>query len=172
MEPQRNVRLTASVAVASILASLVAAVAPAAATTTNTATAVGAVRYGEPAPQHIRRLAHPPSGWRQVMGDQSPSDRAALLRRVHRRWWGVEIVLRTRVVRRINKVITMGAGVAGLVSVLSAAGVISSPAAIPTGVAAAVLTLGRAAIAVCNWNSRGIRLLVPRMAPVAVCVPR
>ena len=81
-------------------------------------------------------------------------------------------MVRSRVVRRINRALAMGAGVAGVVAVLSAAGVISGPAAIPAGAVAAVLTLGHAALEACNWNNRGVRLLVPRFAPVAVCVPR
>lgn len=93
-------------------------------------------------------------------------------RRVQVFWWGTVIPLRARLVHKVEKVLTMGSGVAGLVSVLAAAGVVSSPAAIPSGVLAAVLTLGRAALALCNWSDRGVRILVPRMAPVASCLPR
>lgn len=88
------------------------------------------------------------------------------------RWWGTEIVVGSRTVRRLSKVISMGAGTAGVVAVLAAAGIISGPAAIPGGVAAAILTLGRAALALCNWQNRGVRILIPRVAPVATCLPR
>ena len=108
-----------------------------------------------------------------VVGSPASTSPARHLGRpVLRRWWGTEIVLAARTVRSLGKVIAMGAGAAGVVSVLAAAGVISSPAAIPGGVAAAVLTLGRAALSLCNWNHRGVRILVPRMAPVATCLPR
>ena len=106
-------------------------------------------------------------GLRAATASPTPRQRPVL-----RRWWGTEILLAARTVRSLGRVIAMGAGTAGVVSVLAAAGVISSPAAIPGGVAAAVLTLGRAALSLCNWNNRGVRILVPRMAPVATCLPR
>lgn len=87
-------------------------------------------------------------------------------------WWGTVLPLRARLVRKVEKVMTMGSGVAGLVAVLAAAGLISGPAAIPSGVLAAVLTLGRGALAMCNWSGRGVRIIVPRVAPVPACLPR
>lgn len=98
--------------------------------------------------------------------------RSELTRPIHHRWWGTEIVLRARTVRKMGKAIALGAGAAGVAAVLSAAGVVSSVAAIPSGLTAAVLTLGRAALEVCNWGNHGIRILVPRLAPVATCLPR
>lgn len=106
----------------------------------------------------------------QATARRGPSRSSA--RPVLQRWWGTEIVVGSRTVRRLAKVISMGAGAAGVVAVLAAAGIISGPAAIPGGVAAAILTLGRAALALCNWQNRGVRILIPRVAPVATCLPR
>lgn len=128
-------------------------------------------------PTVVQVTAHPSDALVATTRGELPtaSIRAAsrtMPRPVLRRWWGTEIVIGSRTVRHVTKVISMGAGAAGVVAVLAATGVISSPAAIPGGVAAAVLTLGRAALALCNWQNRGIRILIPRMAPVATCLPR
>jgi hypothetical protein len=62
-----------------------------------------------------------------------------------------------------NKVVAAlagGAGVAELVSLLLASGGISAPAALITGIAAAMLVIGAATIQFCT-NSRGVKIYRP-----------
>lgn len=56
---------------------------------------------------------------------------------------------------KLVSALAAGAGAAGIASVLAAAGVITSPGAIPSGLAAGILALGSAAISFCS-NSHGV----------------
>ena len=87
------------------------------------------------------------------------------------KWWGHQFQISNSATNKLIKVINAGAGAAGVASALSAAGVISSPGAIPTGVAAAIGWYGGAALGLCNWNDRGININVTWNGWVT-CTPR
>jgi len=54
-----------------------------------------------------------------------------------------------------NRIVkTLAGGASG--AALAAAGVISSPGAIPSGLAVALLTFGATSLDLCNFNDRGI----------------
>lgn len=75
-----------------------------------------------------------------------------------RQWWGMQLVMSNSQTDRVVKALAAGAGAAGLAAALAAGGVISSPGAIPSGIAAAGAAFGAAALDLCNWNNRGVTL--------------
>jgi hypothetical protein len=72
-------------------------------------------------------------------------------------WWGIEVDLDSYWTKKLLGVISAGAGAAGIAATLAAAGVISSPAALPAGVAAGVLAIGGGVISFCS-NDNGVSL--------------
>lgn len=73
-----------------------------------------------------------------------------------RHWWGIQLVMSNKATNRIVKTLAGGAGAAGVAAALAAAGVISSPGVIPSGLAVALLTFGATSLDLCNFNDRGI----------------
>lgn len=72
-------------------------------------------------------------------------------------WWGVELDLDSYWTNKLIGAINVGAGASAVAAVLAGAGVISSPAAIPAGVASGILWMGAGAIQFCS-NENGVEL--------------
>ncbi len=72
-------------------------------------------------------------------------------------WWGVELALDSYWTNKLIAAINAGAGAAAIAAVLAGAGVISSPGAIPAGVASGILWVGASAIQFCS-NENGVEL--------------
>ncbi len=87
------------------------------------------------------------------------------------KWWGHQFQMNNSATNKLIKVINAGAGAAGVAAALSAAGVISSPGAIPAGIASAIGWFGGAALGLCNWNDRGVNINVTWNGWVT-CTPR
>jgi hypothetical protein len=74
-------------------------------------------------------------------------------------WWGVRVDLDSYWTKKLLAAINTGAGAAGIAAALAAAGVISSPGALPAGVAAGILAIGSGVIGFCS-NDNGVSLYV------------
>lgn len=74
-------------------------------------------------------------------------------------WWGIRVDLDSYWTKKLLAAINTGAGAAGIAAALAAAGVISSPGALPTGVAAGILAIGSGVIGFCS-NDNGVSLYV------------
>jgi hypothetical protein len=72
-------------------------------------------------------------------------------------WWGIEVNLDSYWTKKLLAAINTGAGAAGIAAALAGAGVISSPGALPAGVAAGILAIGSGVISFCS-NDDGVSL--------------
>lgn len=85
-------------------------------------------------------------------------------------WWGWDLSISQSGVTKVQKALNLGLGAAGLASTLAAAGVITSPGAIPSAVTLALITFGKVALDACDWNNRGVQFILPIMGP-PYCLP-
>jgi hypothetical protein len=72
-------------------------------------------------------------------------------------WWGIEVDLDSYWTNKLVSAINAGAGTAAVAAVLAGAGVISSPGAVPAGVASGILWVGASVIQFCA-NENGVEL--------------
>lgn len=76
-------------------------------------------------------------------------------------WWGVYWHMSNSAANKLSAALYGGAGITGIATILLSLGVVSSPGAVATGLAAAILTIGGAAISFCNAAGRGIVVAKP-----------
>lgn len=81
-------------------------------------------------------------------------------------WWGMYWNISSANANRLAAVLTAGSGVAAVVSVLIAAGVVTAPGALATGIGSGVMAIGGGVIAFCNANGRGIVIKKPWVGPM------
>jgi hypothetical protein len=79
-------------------------------------------------------------------------------------WWGWELKLDAYAADKLVDLLEAGASLAGLISLLMTIGVVTSPGAVVSGIAAAILALGAAAVSLCS-NSRGVKIKKPYVGP-------
>lgn len=72
---------------------------------------------------------------------------------LHKYWWGWELGISNAATQNIVDALAVGGGAAGVAAALAAGGIITSIAALPTGVAAGLATMGAGTInAVNRWG--------------------
>lgn len=81
-------------------------------------------------------------------------------------WWGMYWNVSSTTANRLSALLYAGAGVAGIVSALITAGIVTAPGALATGLAAGIMAIGGAVLSYCNAAGRGIVIKKPWVGPV------
>ena len=109
--------------------------------------------------QLVTTVDLPTGGADHTVRGELVTDARGGVNRLSFHWWGVRVDLDSYWTKKLLAAINTGAGAAGIAAALAAAGVISSPGALPAGVAAGILAIGSGVISFCA-NDNGVSLYV------------